>query len=460
MKRAREDGEDAARGEAPERDADAVEDSDAARDVALEVLRARATSESRRRSTWLDHGGAVELAPGARRVEINFPGSREEYERLLLETSSSTANARDAIERKLRGESGEDANAWEVSAVIVPEDDKGERRETAKAETTATWVQSYDAESDEFYYFHSETQETSWDRPVDVKIIPDELAAEKLAKDEMKAKALEKKARERAFAEAREDAEVTGDALDALKKHTSVDISNVKLPERKSWHYEDDYGNWQGPFTAAQLMMWRSMLPMELRLMESGDSKAETTLAEVLGDTPLLAQCAALGVVLPPRSTAAHAQEALRVARSLGYSADAPMRPPESEEEPQNDWAKAVMAGLPPERAIMSGADPAEVARKVLEKRAADLEASYSSAAVYNKFLHRITDASTIAKPTSVYGSIGLDNYVDTNTLDAALHEMKNRKAVKLTRKQIEALKERKRKLKDKFNNEWLRKDD
>ena len=46
------------------------------------------------------------------------------------------------------------------------------------------------------------------------------------------------------------------------------------------------------------------------------------------------------------------------------------------------------------------------------------------------------------------------------HTLDAALHEMKNRKHVKLTPKQIARLKERKRKLKDKFNNEWLRRDD
>jgi hypothetical protein len=96
----------------------------------------------------------------------------------------------------------------------------------------------------------------------------------------------------------------------------------------------------------------------------------------------------------------------------------------------------------------------------VIEKRAADLEASYASTGVYNTMLHRITDASTIAKSTSVYSDIGLDNYVDTTTLDAALHEMKNRKHVKLTPKQIARLKERKRKLKDKFNNEWLRRDD
>ncbi len=265
------------------------------------------------------------------------------------------------------------------------------------------------------------------------------------------------KRRERAFAEARTDAEVTSDALDALKAHTSVDVTRIKLPGLKSWYYEDDSGNWQGPFTTAELMAWRSMLPMELRLFEHGDEAKETTLADVLGDAPLLAQCAALGIALPPRSTAAHAQHALRAGRSESLAPEVDHDGPAA---PQSDWERAVMEGLPPEQAIMRGADPAEVARKVLEKRAADLEASYNSTGVYNKVLNRITDASTIAKPTSVYGSIGLDNYVDTTTLDAALHQMKNRKHVKLTKKQIAALKERKRKLKDKFNNEWLRRDD
>ena len=307
------------------------------------------------------------------------------------------------------------------------------------------------------YWYHTETHETTWERPSGVEIVPDETAAAKMAAEAKAKEAKAKEARERAFAEARADADVTTDALDALKKHTSVDVARVKLPGLKSWYYEDDSGNWQGPFAATELMAWRAMLPMELRLFEHGDEEAETTLANVLGDAPLLAQCAALGVVLPPRSTAAHAQAALREAKG-----SAALPEDEAEEEPRarNDWERAVMEGLPPERAIMSGADPAEVARKVIEKRAADLEASYASTGVYNTMLHRITDASTIAKSTSVYSDIGLDNYVDTTTLDAALHEMKNRKHVKLTPKQIARLKERKRKLKDKFNNEWLRRDD
>jgi hypothetical protein len=362
--------------------------------------------------------------------------------------------------RAREGEAGEDDadDAWTVAAVIVPENGRaGEEGGGEGAARDGRWVQSHDAESDAFYYFHSVTHETTWERPSGVEIVPDETAAAKMAAEAKAKEAKAKEARERAFAEARADADVTTDALDALKKHTSVDVARVKLPGLKSWYYEDDSGNWQGPFAATELMAWRAMLPMELRLFEHGDEEAETTLANVLGDAPLLAQCAALGVVLPPRSTAAHAQAALREAKG-----SAALPEDEAEEEPRarNDWERAVMEGLPPERAIMSGADPAEVARKVIEKRAADLEASYASTGVYNTMLHRITDASTIAKSTSVYSDIGLDNYVDTTTLDAALHEMKNRKHVKLTPKQIARLKERKRKLKDKFNNEWLRRDD
>jgi hypothetical protein len=109
----------------------------------------------------------------------------------------------------------------------------------------------------------------------------------------------------------------------------------------------------------------------------------------------------------------------------------------------------------------MRGADPAEVARTVLARRELIAQDAYTASGVYNKVLNKIVDASKIAKPTSVYESIGLDRYIDTSTLDAALHEMKNRrKDVKLTPKQIANLKERKRKLKDKYNNEWLRRDD
>ena len=403
---------------------DAASNDDA--NLARAIAGARAASLARRETTWTDERCDGAAAPGARRTEINFPGSREEYEELLLTLGDGDAARRAAnVEKKLRareGEAGED-----------------------------------DAESDAFYYFHSVTHETTWERPSGVEIVPDETAAAKMAAEAKAKEAKAKEARERAFAEARADADVTTDALDALKKHTSVDVARVKLPGLKSWYYEDDSGNWQGPFAATELMAWRAMLPMELRLFEHGDEEAETTLANVLGDAPLLAQCAALGVVLPPRSTAAHAQAALREAKG-----SAALPEDEAEEEPRarNDWERAVMEGLPPERAIMSGADPAEVARKVIEKRAADLEASYASTGVYNTMLHRITDASTIAKSTSVYSDIGLDNYVDTTTLDAALHEMKNRKHVKLTPKQIARLKERKRKLKDKFNNEWLRRDD
>jgi len=431
--------------------------------LAREIAAARAESLARRKSTWLDAEG--EAGPGGRRTEINFPASTEEYKQLLLESSGSGGLTKETLEKKLRkggegeGDAGDDEAEWNVAAVIVPEHGTAEGEgEKAKPVASGTWVQSYDTDSDAFYYFHSETHETTWDRPDGVEIIPDEPAAEKIAEDEKKAAEEKKAARARAFAEARTDADVTREALVALKKHTSVDVTQVKLPSIKSWYYEDDSGNWQGPFTAAQLMGWRSMLPMELRLFEHGNEESVTTLADVLGDRPLISQCAALGIVLPPRSTAAHAQYALREGRSESAlpEEDGDAQPV----APQSDWAQAVMDGLPPEQAIIRGADPAEIARKVLERREAVAQNQYAASGVYNKFLNKIMDESKVSKPTSVYGDIGLDRYVDTTTFEQALYEMKNRKHVKLTAKQIAKLKERKRKLKDKFNNEWLRKDD
>ena len=498
MKRARGDGD----GDARDASARAVRDDDAhrggdARDdgecdddgngavrdesaLARAIAAARAQSVARRHSTWLDARGDVEHGPGGRRVEINFPGSKEEYEELLLTSGAHATLTKDSVGKKLRKDGDgavDDGDAWDVAAVIVPEDVRGDAAtgeeeeeeddddDASERRRRGKWVQSYDAESDDYYYFHAETHETTWERPSGVDIILDETAVAKIAKDKVEEEARRAAERERSFAEARTDADVTDDALHALKAHTSVDVTKVKLPGVKSWYYEDDSGQWQGPFTAAQLMAWRSMLPMELRLFEHDDEEAECTLADVLGDTPLLAQCASLGVVLPPRSTASYAQQALRDARSGGVV-------PEHDDDddvggqisgtnaPKSEWERAVLEGLPPEQAIMRGADPAEIARQVIEQRVAAQEASYDAAGVYNKFLHKITDASTIAKPTSVYENIGLDRFVDTRTLDEALHAMKNRKVVKLTKKQIELLKRRKAKIKDRINNEWLRKDD
>ena len=441
---------------------------------AREIASAIAEAKTRMRSTWLEcDGSSADDARTRRRVEINFPLDREEYERLREETRDWRASNAKTIASKLRdggerpggADDGGDDGEWAVAA----EREGGETRETRETTTRSEdgdddgerrekWVQSYDEESEEYYYFHSVTHETTWERPSGVEIILDEIAFANVAKERGRAEAEAKAERERAFAEARVDADVTEDALKALKAHTSVDVTKVKLPSAKSWYYEDDTGTWQGPFSAAQLVAWRSMLPMDLRLFEHGNDDAESTLADVLGDAPLIAQCAALGVVLPPRSTAAYAQRALREARVGGVVPE--YDDVEDEAPPKSEWEKAILEGMAPEHAIMRGADPADIARQLIERRVAEQEVSYGAAGVYNKFLHKITDASTIAKPTSVYGAIGLDRYVDTRTLDEALHAMKNRVPVKLTKKQIEILKRRKALIKDRINNEWLRTDD
>ena len=104
---------------------DAASNDDA--NLARAIAGARAASLARRETTWTDERCDGAAAPGARRTEINFPGSREEYEELLLTLGDGDAARRAAnVEKKLRareGEAGEDDadDAWTVAAVIVPE---------------------------------------------------------------------------------------------------------------------------------------------------------------------------------------------------------------------------------------------------------------------------------------------------------------------------------------------------
>ena len=104
---------------------DAASNDDA--NLARAIAGARAASLARRETTWTDERCDGAAAPGARRTEINFPGSREEYEELLLTLGDGDAARRAAnVEKKLRareGDAGEDDadDAWTVAAVIVPE---------------------------------------------------------------------------------------------------------------------------------------------------------------------------------------------------------------------------------------------------------------------------------------------------------------------------------------------------
>ena len=67
---------------------------------------------------------------------------------------------------------------------------------------------------------------------------------------------------------------------------------NERLPDPSTsaapqmvWEYEDDSGNWQGPFTMEQLQTWRAALPMNLKVRQCGNTNASeyTSLAILLG---------------------------------------------------------------------------------------------------------------------------------------------------------------------------------
>ena len=166
----------ATRGDARDDDGDA--------NLAREIAAARAASLRRRKTTWGDARGDDGDGGRARRAEINFPASREEYEELLERHRGRERAATDAArdEKRPRARDGDEDDArdgeaaWTVAAVMVAEDGRGgEDAATAREDADARWVQSYDAESDAFYYFHATTLETTWERPSGVEIVPDEI---------------------------------------------------------------------------------------------------------------------------------------------------------------------------------------------------------------------------------------------------------------------------------------------
>ena len=118
---------------------DAASNDDA--NLARAIAGARAASLARRETTWTDERCDGAAAPGARRTEINFPGSREEYEELLLTLGDGDAARRAAnVEKKLRareGDAGEDDadDAWTVAAVMVR---RCHRRDSARNQR---WMQ-------------------------------------------------------------------------------------------------------------------------------------------------------------------------------------------------------------------------------------------------------------------------------------------------------------------------------
>jgi hypothetical protein len=306
--------------------------------------------------------------------------------------------------------------------------------------------------------------------------------------------------------------DVVGGYAAASAVAVAADQTTADARDARTWHYEDDSGQWQGPFATSQLRAWRAALPMELRVVggEGGEANRATTttttttmLAAVLGDDELVSRAAALDVRLPPRATATQAEAAISTVLSMRASlagdggaagaagtaavAEAPAsaEPPglsAPADQSSRQMAAALIANLPASQrdAVLSGGvDPADMARALLDKMQAQRHAvslgidgdwagdGYESKATYNKLTGHLTAGpSTVfgrGPGRSVYAGTPLDHHMDVNQLEAAMCAMKRRrekaKNTKLTREEVERLKQRKADVKKKMfkqNNRWL----
>ena len=251
------------------------------------------------------------------------------------------------------------------------------------------------------------------------------------------------------------------------------------------FYYRDLSGVVQGPFSLEQLAAWRSALPLELQVWWSGAAGAaagvETVpLAQVLGDSALLARLRSGELQLPANATAAQveAAEAAEQQREAEMAAwfeqqqsiqDAAASAEAADGDEAggcsfSELAAAALAGLPAEERVrlMSGAAPDAVPRS-----SAPVRDEYDSVPVLNKMTGRLTSSSELhgeqalaarrGVTSTTYFDPQMTHYLDVNKLEEFLQQRKQQKGKPLPPAVWKQLKERREKGKMKANFGWLR---
>ena len=436
------------------------------------VLKAKLESKARLKYA---HATDNELCePKRDGPEVNFPTSKEEYEELRQQHSKAAAKTTTKEEKE------------------EEEEEKDEEETT----TTTKWVQSYDQTQEEFYYFNPQTRETRWEEPEEttIKIVRDESALAEHKKRELFA-SVSKEELEEIEREARGEIGGSGRAQ-SPPSPTGTSVVAANAPQM-GWEYEDDSGNWQGPFQTEQLQMWRAALPMNLKVRQHGTTKKEsdecTSLALLLGDAHLRKRCEALGAVLPLRCTAVEAEQVMmaaiaardRIAKENlnGLASDDGDEDDEGEDkknngiEKPNRWAQAALEGLPEndrieqEKIAMENATGVRSSARIdANDEGEDASERFASVGTYNKVTGRVTaevnellQRRRAAGPPggagAAYRNIGLENYIDPAKMDEAMREIQKARHQKLSRTEIEKRKARKKEMKKKHGDNWLRED-
>ena len=470
---------------------------------------AKAKLESKERSKRAKADGNELCAPKRDGPEVNFPTSKEEYEELrrrsvkVVGTKAST------------NDDDDDAKKMEKEEEEQKEEETGAQAKREKAETK--WVQSYDQTNEKFYYFNPTTRETRWEAPEEtsgtmtIKIVKDESALKEHKKRALLASVSEEelKAIER---EVRGEMGLNDDDRNKSERNDGTSVSVPPPPPpgtsasaaapQMAWEYEDDSGNWQGPFQTEQLQMWRAALPMNLKVRQHGTTNESeyTSLALLLGDAHLRKKCEELGATLPLRCTAVEAEQVMMAAiaardrivkESLNGLADDELDDDDDDEgggeehgvdgfgnagaKKPNRWAQAALEGLPENDrleqekiAIENAAGVRSSARNNADDENEDASERFASVGTYNRVTGRVTaevnellQCRRAAGPPggagAAYRNIGLENYIDPAKMDEAMKEIQKARHKKLSRAEIEKRKARRKEMKKKHGDNWLR---
>ncbi|KAL4546663.1 hypothetical protein Ndes2526B_g01870 [Nannochloris sp. 'desiccata'] len=268
---------------------------------------------------------------------------------------------------------------------------------TSLPQQPGEWDAAYDHASQKWYYYNVRTRERRWEPP------PDWISND-------------------------------GEAVPPTALFSSSNLEN-----KHGYYYRDMHGIDQGPFSVQQLCMWRGALPMDLPVwnVNEEENKEKTlndngvaaaspsatqffTLAEVLGDAPLLAQwrvmhpeivettCAA-----PPATVFEIDQQKQQQQHEQHTTAASPKTDDDNKRiEYHTSLAEAVIAGLPPDDEAVQlsrvAASAGQSLHEVVEwsRKQNDDREEYTVAAVHTAGRGRI-QAVGAGERESLYADMG-----------------------------------------------------
>ena len=310
------------------------------------------------------------------------------------------------------------------------------------------WEEAYDEQSSSVYYFNRCRGTTQWEKPQGAKVTP-----------------LERKV-DNASVSADQNEGGEGNAKSSQKpacRETDVADGKLNREEDKSvWYYRDLNKSVQGPYSYAMLESWISYMPMDVQVWCDTEEVQEELLGKFsewnvhqipVGETNSVMFADLMGC----SSYLKGWREERGAENCLGYGI-----------APTISVYKGMLSGE--ENTNAEHTTPGDVLQA--DALGGDGERKsqheYASTGFFNSRTGRLQadegmPGTVSDAPTSAYSGTGLAHHMDLTTFEQQMQMMKDRKKVKLSKKQLETLKARKKEVKKKMkkvNMPWLYADD